>query len=152
MPIAKDVILGKNVVIHHPDLVNLYGCTIGDDCKIGTFVEVQSGVKIGARCKLQSYVFIPPGVVLEDGVFVGPHACFTNDKNPKAVDDAGALNTSWILTPTLVRRGANIGANATILCGITIGEGATIGAGSVVTKDVPAGATVYGNPARVHNE
>ena len=113
---------------------------IGDDCTIGRFVEIGDGVVIGNRCKVEAFAFIPPGVVIEDEVFVGPHACFTNDKRPHATGQ-------WKKVKTLVRRGASIGANATILCGVTIGEGAMVGAGAVVTRDVPAGATVAGNPA-----
>ena len=118
--------------------------SIGDDCTIGRFVEIGDGVRIGNRCKVEAFAFIPPGVVIEEEVFVGPHASFTNDKRPKAVG-------KWKKATTLVRRGASIGANATILCGVTIGEGAMVGAGAVVTKDVPAGATVAGNPAWTRN-
>ena len=113
---------------------------IGDDCTVGRSVEIGDGVRIGHRCKVGALTQIPPGVVIEDEVFVGPHACFTNDRRPKAVG-------AWKRATTLVKKGASIGANATILCGVTIGEGAMVGAGAVVTKDVPAGATVVGNPA-----
>lgn len=149
--IAADVKLGRNVVIHHPDQVNLYGCVVGDNCKIASFVEIQRGVSIGANSKIEAFAFIPSGVTLEDGVFVGPHVCFTNDRYPAAVNPAGALLEAedWQVVPTLVQRGASIGANATIVCGVTIGEGSLIAAGSVVTRDVPAGTLVRGAPARV---
>lgn len=148
--IATDVKLGEGVVIYHKDLVNMYGCTIGDGCKIGTFTEIQRDVVLGKNCKIQSFVFIPTGVILEDGVFVGPNVCFTNDKVPRAVDVNGQLLSAaeWHITPTLVKKGASIGANSTIVCGVTIGERAMVGAGSVVTKDVEAGTLVVGNPAR----
>jgi UDP-2-acetamido-3-amino-2,3-dideoxy-glucuronate N-acetyltransferase len=135
----KDCDIGEGTVVR--DFVNLYGCTIGCDCKIAAFVEVQRGVRIGDRCKIEAYVFIPSGVTIEDEVFVGPHAVFTNDLHPHAVGD-------WQITPTLVKKGASIGANATIVCGVTIGEGAMVGAGAVVTKDVPPNTLVLGNPAR----
>jgi acetyltransferase-like isoleucine patch superfamily enzyme len=149
--IAPDVQLGTNVVIHHPEQVNLYGCTIGDDCKLASFVEVQRGVTIGDRVKIEAFAFIPTGVTIEDDVFIGPHACFTNDRFPRATGEGGALLQAgeWEVVPTIVRRGASIGANATIVCGVTIGEGALVGAGSVVTRDVPAHSVVRGNPARV---
>jgi acetyltransferase-like isoleucine patch superfamily enzyme len=152
--IAPDVQLGANVVIHHPEQVNLYGCTIGADCKIASFVEVQRGVTIGARVKIEAFAFIPTGVTIEDDAFVGPHACFTNDRFPRATGEDGAPLQAgeWEVVPTIVRRGASIGANATIVCGVTIGEGALVGAGSVVTRDVPPGAVVRGNPARVAPE
>jgi UDP-2-acetamido-3-amino-2,3-dideoxy-glucuronate N-acetyltransferase len=151
VPIAPDVNLGQNVIIFHPDLVNLYGCTIGDECKIATFVEVQRGVVLGRRVKVEAFAFIPSGVTLEDGVFVGPHVCFTNDRYPAAVDADGELLGAgdWEVVSTVVEAGAAIGANATIVCGIRIGAGAMVGAGSVVTRDVPAGMLVLGNPARV---
>ncbi|TMC02362.1 MAG: N-acetyltransferase [Chloroflexi bacterium] len=149
--IAPDVKLGANAAIHHPEQVNLYGCTIGDDCKIASFVEVQRGVTIGDRVKIEAFAFIPTGVTIEDDVFIGPHACFTNDLFPRATGEGGTLLQSgeWEVVPTTVRRGASIGANATIVCGVTIGEGALVGAGSVVTRDVPANVVVRGNPARV---
>ena len=147
--IAPDVKLGKNVKIF--DFTNLYGCEIGDETKIGTFVEVQKGAKIGRRCKISSHTFVCEGVTIEDQVFVGHGVMFINDKLPAAVDAAGNLKTEkdWTCTPTLVKKAANIGSGATILCGVTIGEGAMIGAGSVVTKDVPAHTVVAGNPARI---
>ena len=154
MPIAPDVRLGQNVVIYHPDLVNLYGCEIGDECKIATFVEIQRGVVLGRRVKVEAFAFIPSGVTIEDGAFIGPHVCFTNDRYPAAVDAEGNLlgaggSGDWEVVPTVVEAGAAIGANATIVCGVRIGAGALVGAGSVVTKDVPANTVVVGNPARV---
>ena len=147
--IAPDVRLGKGV--HLFGFVNLYGCEIGDDVKIGTFVEIQKGAKIGHRCKISSHTFICEGVTLEDEVFVGHGVTFINDRYPRATNRRGSLQTEadWKCIPTLVKRGAAIGSGSTLLCGITIGEHATVGAGSVVTKDVPAGAIVAGNPARV---
>lgn len=147
--IAPDVKLGERVKIYA--FTNLYGCQIGDDTKIGTFVEIQKGARIGTRCKISSHTFVCEGVAIEDEVFVGHGVTFINDRYPRATTDSGALQTEtdWACVPTTVKRGASIGSGATILCGVTIGEGATIGAGSVVTKDVPAGATVAGNPARI---
>lgn len=149
--INKDVKLGKNVKIYHFDLVNLYGCQIGDNTKIASFVEVQKNVKIGKNCKIEAFAFIPEGVTLEDGVFVGPHACFTNDKLPRATNKDGSLKTEkdWKVTKTLVKKMASIGANATIICGVTIGENSIVGAGSVVIKDVPPDSIVVGNPAKI---
>lgn len=146
--IAPNVKLGQRVRIF--GFTNLYGCEIGDDTKVGTFVEIQKGAKIGARCKVSSHSFICEGVTLEDEVFIGHGVMFTNDLLPRATTAEGGLQTDadWSCIPTLVKRRASIGSNATILCGITIGEGAMIGAGAVVTKDVPAGAVVVGNPAR----
>jgi UDP-2-acetamido-3-amino-2,3-dideoxy-glucuronate N-acetyltransferase len=154
VPIAPDVTLGQNVIIFHPDLVNLYGCEIGDECKIATFVEIQRGVILGRRVKVEAFAFIPSGVTIEDGVFVGPHVCFTNDRYPAAVDAGGNLlgaggSGDWEVVPTVVEAGASIGANATIVCGVRIGAGALVGAGSVVTRDVPPNTLVVGNPARV---
>jgi acetyltransferase-like isoleucine patch superfamily enzyme len=147
--IAPDVKLGKNVRIY--DFTNLYGCEIGDDVKIGTFVEIQKGSKIGNRCKVSSHTFICEGVTLEDEVFIGHNVTFTNDRFPRSTAADGRLQTEadWKCIPTLVKRGASIGSGATLLCGITIGENALVGAGSVVTKNVPPGAVVAGNPARV---
>jgi UDP-2-acetamido-3-amino-2,3-dideoxy-glucuronate N-acetyltransferase len=147
--IAPDVKLGQRVKIFA--FTNLYGCEVGDDSKIGTFVEIQKNAKVGARCKISSHTFICEGVTIEDEVFIGHGVMFINDRFPRATTASGGLQTEadWQCTPTVVRRGASIGSNATILCGVTIGEGATVGAGSVVTRDVPAGAVVAGNPARV---
>lgn len=149
--IAPDVSLGQNVTIPHPDLVNLYGCAIGDNCKIASFVEIQRGVVLGRNVKVEAFVFIPTGVTIEDGAFIGPHVCFTNDRYPRAVGETAELlgTGDWQVVPTLVKRGASIGANATIVCGVTIGEGALVGAGSIVTRDVPPNALVLGNPGRV---
>ena len=146
--IAPNVKLGQRVKIYA--FTNLYGCEIGDDVKIGTFVEIQKGVRVGCRCKISSHSFLCEGVTLEDDVFIGHGVTFINDRFPRASTGAGALQTEadWVCIPTTVKRGASVGSGATILCGLTIGEGATVGAGSVVTKDVPAGATVAGNPAR----
>lgn len=148
--IAPSVKLGPGVVIHHPELVNLYGCTIGADSKIGSFVEIQKNAFVGARCKISSHTFICEGVTIEDEVFVGHGVMFTNDKKPRATND-GRLQTEqdWQCLPTRVETGASIGSGAVILCGITIGRKALIGAGAVVTHDVPAGAVVTGVPARL---
>ena len=150
MPIEDSVVLGKDVQIFHPALVNLYGCTIGDESKIGTYVEVQKGAIIGARCKVSSHTFVCEGVTIEDEVCIGHGVMFINDRYPRASNPNGSLRTDadWTLEVTRVGRGASIGSNATILCGITIGEGAIVGAGSVVTRDVPAYAVVAGVPAR----
>ena len=147
--IAPDVVLGRDVAIY--DFVNLYGCEIGDESRIGTFVEIQRGARIGRRCKVSSHTFICEGVDIEDGVFIGHGVMFINDRFPRAVTETGELKGSedWHCERTTVRRGAAIGSNATILCGLTIGEFATVGAGSVVTRDVPPHTTVAGNPARV---
>lgn len=146
--IAPDVKLGQDVKIYA--FVNLYGCEIGDESKIGAFVEIQKGVKIGQRVKISSHTFICEGVTVEDEVFIGHGVMFINDKYPRAATSTGQLQTEadWQVTPTLIKRGASIGSNATILCGVAIGEGALVGAGSVVTHDVPAGAVVAGSPAR----
>ncbi len=149
--IAASVILGEGVVIHHPDLVNLYGCSVGAGSRIGTFVEIQKNAIIGQNCKISSHSFICEGVTIEDGVFVGHGVMFTNDTYPRAVNSGGELlsDGQWDVVPTLVKRRAAIGSNATILPGLTIGEGAQIGAGAVVTKDVPDYAIVAGVPAKI---
>ena len=151
MPIADSVVLGVNVQIFHPSLVNLYGCTIGDDTRVGAFVEIQKGARVGARCKISSHTFICEGVVIEDEVFVGHGVMFINDRFPRATNANGSPQTEadWSLETTRVMRTASIGSNATIMGGITIGEGALIGAGAVVTKDVPPNAVVTGVPGRV---
>jgi UDP-2-acetamido-3-amino-2,3-dideoxy-glucuronate N-acetyltransferase len=150
MPVTGDVVLGQRVRILHRDLVNLYGCRIGDDTKIGAFVEIQKGASIGERCKISSHTFVCEGVTIEDEVFVGHGVMFINDPRPRATAD-GQLQTEtdWHVVPTRVARGASIGSGAAIMCGVTIGENALIGAGAVVTRDVPAGATVAGVPARL---
>ena len=147
--IAPDVKLGRDVKIHH--FVNLYGCEIGDGSSLGTFVEIQKGARVGRNCKISSHSFICEGVTVEDDVFIGHGVMFINDKYPRATNESGALQTEadWKVITTLVKRRASIGSNATILCGITIGERAIVGAGAVVTTDVPDGATVAGNPARI---
>jgi UDP-2-acetamido-3-amino-2,3-dideoxy-glucuronate N-acetyltransferase len=147
--IAPDVKLGKNVKIFA--FVNLYGCEIGSESKVGTFVEIQKGAKIGCHVKISSHTFICEGVTIEDEVFIGHGVMFINDKYPRAATSTGQLQTEsdWEVTPTLIKRGASVGSNATILCGVTVGEGALVGAGSVVTHDVPAGAIVAGNPAHI---
>jgi acetyltransferase-like isoleucine patch superfamily enzyme len=147
--IADDVKLGRDVRIF--DFVNLYGCEIGDESKIGTFVEIQKGARIGRRVKVSSHTFICEGVEIEDFVFVGHGVMFTNDRFPRATTEDGRLQTEadWRVIATVVRRGASIGSGATILCGVEIGERAIVGAGSVVTRNVPAGTVVAGNPARV---
>ncbi len=146
--IAPDVKLGRDVKIFA--FVNLYGCEIGDETRIGTFVEIQKGAKVGARCKISSHTFICEGVTIESEVFVGHGVTFINDHYPRATAAGGQLQTEadWECRPTLVRKGASIGSGATLLGGITIGENAIVGAGSVVTKDVPPDTTVAGNPAR----
>jgi len=147
--IAPDVKLGKRVKIFA--FTNLYGCELGDDVKVGTFVEIQKGARVGNRCKISSHSFLCEGVTLEDEVFIGHGVTFINDRYPRATNEEGTLQTEadWKCVATRVKRRASIGSGATILCGVTIGEGATVGAGSVVTKDVPYGAVVAGNPARV---
>ena len=147
--IASDVIFGKDVQLN--EFINLYGCTIGDGTKLGPFVEIQKNVVIGRNCKIQSHTFICEGVTIEDEVFVGHGVMFTNDKYPRATTENGGLQTEadWQVVPTVVKKGASLGSNATIMCGITIGENAIIGAGSVVTKDVAPDTIVAGNPASV---
>jgi acetyltransferase-like isoleucine patch superfamily enzyme len=150
MPV-KDVRLGRDVRIFHPDLVNLYGCAIGDQTKIGAFVEIQKGVTIGARCKISSHSFVCEGVAIEDEVFVGHGVMFINDLEPRATTIDGSLQTEadWKIVTTLVRRGASIGSGAVIMGGVTIGERALVGAGAVVTKNVGPGEIVAGVPARL---
>jgi len=150
MAISADVKLGAGVRILHPDLVNLYGCSIGDDTRIGSFVEIQKQARIGARCKISSHTFVCEGVIIEDEVFVGHGVMFINDRFPRAT--AGGrpqTEEDWTVIPTLVKRGASIGSGAVILCGLTIGDGAMVGAGAVVTRDVPDRGLVYGVPARL---
>ncbi len=151
MPIAKNVTLGRGVRIPQPDLVNLYGCAVGECSMIGAFVEIQRGAEIGRNCKISSHSFICEGVRIEDEVFVGHGVMFTNDRYPRATNPDGALKTEadWTPTPTRIGRRAAIGSNATVLCGVTIGENAMVGAGAVVTRDVPAHAIVAGVPAAV---
>jgi UDP-2-acetamido-3-amino-2,3-dideoxy-glucuronate N-acetyltransferase len=146
---AAGVRMGRNVRIY--GFTNLYGCEIGDDVRIGAFVEIQKGAKIGSCCKISSHTFICEGVTLEDEVFVGHHVVFINDHYPRATNEEGQLQTEsdWKCIRTVVKRGASIGSGAVLLCGITVGERAVIGAGSVVTRDVPAGSIVAGNPARI---
>jgi len=151
MPITADVKIGSGVRIFQPDLVNLYGCTIGDDTKIGAFVEIQKNAFIGKRCKISSHTFICEGVTIEDEVFIGHGVMFINDKKPRATAEGGALQTEadWAVVETRIKKGASVGSGATILCGVTVGEGAMVGAGAVVTKDVAPGTTVAGVPARL---
>ncbi len=148
MPISETCKLGKNVKIFQPDLVNLYGCRIGDDTKIGAFVEIQKNAEIGARCKISSHTFICEGVTIEDEVFVGHGVMFINDRFPRAAASGRLLTEEdWKVVPTRVKKGSSIGSGAVILCGVTIGEGALVGAGAVVTRDVPPKAIVAGVPA-----
>lgn len=151
MPIADDVILGQHVRIFQPELVNLYGCSIGDETKIGAFVEIQKNATIGARCKISSHSFVCEGVTIEDEVFIGHGVMFTNDRYPRAVNQDGSLQSDkdWQVIKTIVKKRASLGTNATIVAGVTIGESAMVGAGAVVTKDVPDFAIVAGVPARV---
>ncbi|MBI3397181.1 N-acetyltransferase [Candidatus Woesebacteria bacterium] len=150
MGIAENVELGEGATINHPEMVNLYGCHIGKDTKIGPFVEIQKGAVIGDNCKISSHSFICEGVTIEDNVFIGHGVMFINDRYPRATNLDGKLQTEddWKVIPTLVKKGASIGSNATILPGITIGENAIVGAGSVVTHDVEANTVVAGNPAK----
>jgi acetyltransferase-like isoleucine patch superfamily enzyme len=147
--IAPDVKLGKNVKLSK--FINLYGCSIGDNTKIGAFVEIQKNAKIGKHCKISSHTFICEGVTIEDHVFVGHNVTFINDKYPRSTNNNGELQTEedWKVGPTVVKEGASIGSGATILCDVTIGENAVVGAGSVVTKDIPPNTIVAGNPARI---
>jgi len=147
--IAPDVKLGKNIKISK--FVNLYGCEIGDNTKIGAFVEIQKNAKVGRYCKISSHTFICEGVMIEDNVFIGHNVTFINDKYPRSTNNNGALQTEedWKVEPTIVKKGASIGSGATILCNITIGENAIVGAGSLVTRDVPPNTIVAGNPARI---
>ena len=149
LSIADDVKLGKDVKIFN--FVNLYGCEIDDNTKIGTFVEIQKGATIGKNCKISSHTFICEGVHIEDNCFIGHNVTFINDKYPRATNQDGSMQTEadWSCVPTYVKKGASIGSSATILCGVTIGENAIVGAGSVITKDVPANTVVAGVPARV---
>tara|TARA_Y100000310_G_scaffold345466_1_gene465306 strand:- start:16893 stop:17366 length:474 start_codon:yes stop_codon:yes gene_type:complete len=146
--IVENVKLGKNVKIYN--FTNIYGCEIGDNTKIGSYVEIRECVKIGKNCKIQAFAFLPQGVILEDEVFVGPHACFVNDNIPRAAvkGKLKEIGEDWKPLTTIVKKGASIGENATILGGITVGENSVVGAGSVVTKDVPPNVIVVGNPAR----
>ena len=146
--IASDVTLGRDVVLR--DFVNLYGCEIGDETRVGTFVEIQKGAIVGKRCKISSHSFICEGVMIEDEVFIGHNVTFINDRYPRATNPDGSPQTEadWQLVPTYVRRGASIGSGTTVLCGVTIGERALVGAGSVVTTSIPAGEIWVGNPAR----
>ena len=146
--IATDVILGKGVILNA--FINLYGCEIGDNTKIGAFVEIQKGAKIGKNCKISSHTFICEGVTIEDNVFVGHNVTFINDVFPRATTEDGTLQTDddWVCVPTLIKRGASSGSSVTLLCGITVGENVIIGAGSVVTKDVPPNTIAVGNPAK----
>ena len=150
--IAENVKLGENVQLN--DFINLYGCTIGDGTKIGPFVEIQKNAFIGKNCKISSHSFICEGVTIEDEVFVGHGVMFINDRYPRSTSDTGGLQTEedWEVIPTIIKKGASIGSNATIMCGIKIGEGAIIGAGSVVINDVPAKTIVAGNPAKIIRE
>ena len=150
MPIADDVFIGPNVHVFHEDLINLYGCKIGRNTKIGTFVEIQKNAAIGANCKISSHSFVCEGVTIEDDCFIGHHVCFVNDPYPRATSgDVLQTEVDWKVIPTRVCRGASIGSGAVILCGVTIGEGALVGAGAVVTKDVQPGGIVAGVPARL---
>jgi UDP-2-acetamido-3-amino-2,3-dideoxy-glucuronate N-acetyltransferase len=151
MPIADSVQLGRNVRIPQPDLVNLYGCSIGDDTRIGAFVEIQKNASVGARCKVSSHTFVCEGVTIEDDVFIGHGVMFTNDLYPRATNADGSPQGAedWMVVPTRVAQGASIGSNATVLAGVTIGRRAMVGAGALVTKDVPDNAIVAGVPARI---
>jgi acetyltransferase-like isoleucine patch superfamily enzyme len=147
--IASSVVLGQNVYL--ADFINLYGCRIGDNAKIGPFVEIQKNVTVGRNCKIQSHSFLCEGVSIEDEAFIGHGVMFINDRYPRSATADGSLQTEadWKVVPTVIKKGASIGSNATILCGVTVGEGAIVGAGSVVTRDIPPHAIAAGNPARV---
>jgi len=147
--ISPDVVLGKNVMLN--DFINLYGCRVGDDTKIGPFVEVQKNSAIGKRCKISSHTFICEGVTIEDEVFIGHGVMFINDRFPRAATESGSLQTEqdWDVIETTIKKGASVGSNATILCGVTVGCGSLVGAGSVVVNDVPDNTVVAGNPARI---
>jgi acetyltransferase-like isoleucine patch superfamily enzyme len=151
MPISDTVQLGEDVVIHNPQLVNLYGCAVGAGSRIGAFVEIQKNAAVGERCKISSHTFICEGVTIEDEVFVGHGVMFINDVRPRATNDDGSAQgeADWAVVPTLIKRRASIGSSATIMAGVTVGTGALVGAGAVVTKDVPDHAIVAGVPARV---
>ena len=151
MPVTDSVVLGEDVKIFHPSLVNLYGCTLGAGTKVGSFVEIQKNAVVGKLCKISSHTFICEGVVIEDEVFIGHGVMFTNDRFPRATNPDGSLQTEadWKVEPTRVKRRASVGTHATVISGVTIGEGALVGAGAVVTKDVPDFAIVAGVPARV---
>ncbi len=150
--ISEDVQLGENVKLSK--FINLYGCSVGENSKIGAFVEIQKNAAIGKNCKISSHSFLCEGVTIEDNVFVGHNVTFVNDTFPRATTSQGTLQTDedWSCTPTLVKSGASIGSSVTLLCGITIGENAIVGAGSVVTKDVPSNTIVAGNPAKILRE
>jgi len=154
MPIADNVKLAAGAKIIHPELVNLYGCSVGEDTRVAAFVEIQKNAHVGARCKISSHTFICEGVTIEDECFIGHHVCFVNDRYPRATADGGGLQTDddWEVIPTRVCRRASIGSGAVILCGVTIGEGALVGAGAVVTKDVPPNTIVAGVPAHLIRE
>ena len=149
LSIAPDVRLGQRVTLSR--FINLYGCEIGDDCKVGAFVEIQKNAKIGRRCKISSHTFICEGVTIEDNVFIGHSVAFINDTYPRATNEVGSLKTDrdWSVEPTVIKRGASIGSGTTILANVTVGENSIVGAGSVVTKNVPPNSIVAGNPARV---
>ena len=152
--IADDVKLGAGVLIPQPDLVNLYGCDIGDGTRIGAFVEIQKGARVGRNCKISSHTFICEGVTIEDEVFIGHSVTFVNDRRPRATGPDGRPlgDGEWDLAPVRVCRGAAVGSGSTVLAGVAIGENALIGAGSVVTRNIPSGATAFGNPARVAHD
>lgn len=152
LAVSDDVKLGQNVKL--AKFINLYGCSIGDNTKVGAFVEVQKNAFIGKNCKISSHTFICEGVVIEDDVFIGHNVTFINDLYPRATNVDGSMQTEadWVCGMTYIKRGASVGSSATLLCGITVGENAIVGAGSVVTKDVPPGTVVAGNPARIRTK